>query len=78
MPDTDQQHVNPQYRGFSIKKPIKFDDVNDWDIGRMIQQVLLFQTKHTMPLEDIVDKYNPVIARIQSDFNSYQSPQILK
>ena len=72
MPDTDQQHVNPQYSGIEIRKPVKFDDVNERDIGRMIQQVLVFQTKQTIPLEDIVGGYKPIITKVLSDFRSHQ------
>ena len=73
MPDTEQQHVNPQYRGGENPHPVWVDGVNKWDSGRIIQQILLFQTKQHVPLETIIEEHKPLIGRILADFHHFIS-----
>ena len=78
MPDNEQQYVNPQYRGGEKPTPVFVEGANKWDIGRIIQQVMLFQTKEMIPLEDIVNKYNPLVSKILADFKSYHKQIVAK
>ena len=54
MPDSEQQHVNPQYRDDNFSVPVRLNDLNIEDIIRMIQQIKLFKTKVKIPLEHIL------------------------
>ena len=76
MPDNEQQHVNPQHGGGTNSHPVLVDSVNKWDVGRIVGQILLFQTKNQIPLEDIVSKYVPLVTQILNDFQSYQLPKL--
>jgi len=75
MPDNEQQHVNPQKRGGENPHHVLIDSVDKWDVGRIIQQILLFQTKQSIPLETIVDAHKPTITKVLKDFQSYQVPK---
>jgi len=71
MPDSEQQHVNFEYNGGN-KGPTKLSEVSEWDVGRMIKQMILIQTKKQTPLEDIVSRHKEVITRILQDFKMYR------
>ena len=71
MPDTEQQHVNPQYRDKDSKIPVKLGEVLESDIARMLGQVLLLRTKKVLPLEDILLKHGILVGKILDDFRTY-------
>lgn len=75
MPDTEQQHVNPQYRDPDRSVAVLLGELNELDVARMLQQIQRFQTKITMPLEDILSKHRPLIEKILDD-SKKQSIQV--
>jgi len=70
MPATEQQHVNPVYRGEDPFNTVDVKDVNMDDVARIIQQIILFQTRRTVPLKTILSdiKYEPLRKEVSRDY----------
>lgn len=70
MPATEQQHVNPVYRGEDTSNTVDVKDVNIHDVARIIQQIILFQTKRTIPLETILSdiRYKQLRQKVLQDY----------
>ncbi|MDD5086565.1 MAG: hypothetical protein PHV16_02325 [Candidatus Nanoarchaeia archaeon] len=64
MPDTEQQHVNPQ-------ENVKIWDINKDDIGKIIQEIYLFKAKKKVALETILEKDKILINQMLDDYKSY-------
>jgi len=64
MPDTEQQHVNPQ-------KNVKINRIKKEDIGRIIQEIYLFKTKERVILESVLESDKELIDKILDDYQTY-------
>ena len=64
MPDTAQQHVNPQ-------KNVKLPDVGEEDIGKIIQEIYAFKAKEKVILESILATHKYLIKKILKDYKDY-------
>ncbi len=64
MPDTAQQHVNPQ-------KNVKLPGIREDDIGKIIQEIYAFKAKENVILESILTTHKPLIKKIFKDYKDY-------
>lgn len=64
MPDTAQQHVNPQ-------KNVRLPDIREEDIGKIIQEIYAFKSKEKVILESILTTHKPLIKKILKDYKYY-------
>lgn len=69
MPNNEQQNVNIGYNG--AKGPAKLGEVSQIDVVNMLGQVLTFQTKKQLPLDEIVKRHMPLIEQILEDLTLY-------
>ena len=75
LPDNEQQHLNPQYRGPVGVNPVTVDKMSPKDIQRMLAQVILFQTKEQTPLEGIAKQHRKLTRTIELDFKNTSAYQ---
>ena len=64
MPDSEQQHVNPQ-------ENVRLPDIREEDIGKIIWEIYAFKAKENVILESILTTHKSFINKILNDYKAY-------
>ena len=78
MPNSEQQHVNPQYRdGVEIHprlriNPVYLYEFSPTDAARIVAQAISFQTKRTPSIEEVIRDYKGPVEEIFVAFKSFK------
>jgi hypothetical protein len=68
MPDSEQQHVNPQYRDGN--EPVRLKSLDKKDLGEMISEIVAFRTKEKIEHQAILTQHSDLASRIYNDLKS--------